>query len=186
MSPVDSPLTGPSGWFAWPLWPPSWDLRWCTPVAGRMGLAFALGLLISLALLAAAARLGMVLVRKFFPGSWPYPWRQGLANLHRPHNQTVVLVLSIGFATFLIMLLYLVHQGLLGQILRAAGNGQPDMVLFDVQGDQKAELADLLQEFGAPCASGRAGGGHAAALDSRQERRPTIERPGATPSRPGP
>ncbi|MDE2757203.1 MAG: ABC transporter permease, partial [Acidobacteriota bacterium] len=111
---------------------------------------FALGLLISLALLAAAARLGMVLIRKFFPGSWPYPWRQGLANLHRPHNQTVVLVLSIGFATFLMMLLYLVHQGLLGQILRAAGSGQPDMVLFDVQGDQKAELADLLQGFGAP------------------------------------
>lgn len=112
--------------------------------------AFALGLLISLALLAAAARLGMVLIRKFFPGSWPYPWRQGLANLHRPHNQTLVLVLSIGFATFLMMLLYLVHQGLLGQILRAGGSGQPDMVLFDVQGDQKAELADLLQGFGAP------------------------------------
>lgn len=118
--------------------------RWTDAVA------FALGLLISLALLAAAARLGMALIRKFFPGSWSYPWRQGLANLHRPHNQTVVLVLSIGFATFLMMLLYLVHQGLLGQILRAAGTGQPDMVLFDVQGDQKAELADLLRGFGAP------------------------------------
>ena len=113
-------------------------------------LAFALGLLISLALLAAAARLGMMLIKKFFPASWPYPWRQGLANLHRPHNQTVVLVLSIGFATFLMMLLYLVHQGLLGQILRAGGSGQPDMVLFDVQEDQKAELTDLLRGFGAP------------------------------------
>ncbi len=118
--------------------------RWTDAVA------FVLGLLISLALLAAAAKLGMMLIRKFFPGSWSYPWRQGLANLHRPHNQTVVLVLSIGFATFLMMLLYLVHQGLLGQILRAAGSGQPDMVLFDVQGDQKAELADLLRGFGAP------------------------------------
>jgi len=118
--------------------------RWLDAVA------FVLGLFILLALLAASARLGMMLIRKFFPGSWPYPWRQGLANLHRPHNQTVVLVLSIGFATFLMMLLYLVHQGLLGQILRAAGSGQPDMVLFDVQGDQKAELSDLLRGFGAP------------------------------------
>lgn len=113
-------------------------------------LFFVLGLLISLALLAAAARLAMVLVRKFFPHSWSYPWRQGLANLHRPHNQTLVLVLSIGFATFLVMLLYLVHQGLLGQIVRAGGSGQPDMVLFDVQGDQKAQLADLLSGFDAP------------------------------------
>ena len=111
---------------------------------------FVLGLLISLALLAAAARLSMALIRRFFPLSWSYPWRQGLANLHRPHNQTLVLVLSIGFATFLVMLLYLVHQGLLGQIMRAGGKGQPDMVLFDVQGDQKAELADLLRGFGAP------------------------------------
>ena len=112
--------------------------------------AFTLGLLISLALLATAARLSMVLIRKFFPGSWPYTWRQGLANLHRPHNQTLVLVLSIGFATFLMMLLYLVHQGLLGEILRAGGGDQPDMVLFDVQRDQKAELAGLLRGFGVP------------------------------------
>lgn len=113
-------------------------------------LSFVLGLLISLALLAAAARLAMVLIRKFFPHSWSYPWRQGLANLHRPHNQTLVLVLSIGFATFLVMLLYLVHQGLLGQIAGAGGSGQPDMVLFDVQGDQKAQLAGLLSGFDAP------------------------------------
>ena len=37
--------------------------RWTDAVA------FALGLLISLALLAGAARLGMALIRKFFPGS---------------------------------------------------------------------------------------------------------------------
>ena len=30
----------------------------------------------------------MRMARKFIPSSWNYEWRQGLANLYRPNNQT--------------------------------------------------------------------------------------------------
>ncbi len=114
------------------------------------GVGFAVGLMICLMLLAGAAKLSLVLIRRYFPSSWTYVWRQGLANLYRPHNQTLVLVLSIGFGTFLMMILYLVHQGLLSQTLRAGSGYQPDMILFDVQGDQKREVIELLHRFDVP------------------------------------
>jgi putative ABC transport system permease protein len=47
------------------------------------------------------------------PARWPYVWRQGLANLHRPANQTVTVVLSLGFGAFLLTTLYLVQHNLL-------------------------------------------------------------------------
>ena len=33
---------------------------------------------------------------------WPYVWRQGLANLYRPANQTATVVLALGFGAFLL------------------------------------------------------------------------------------
>ena len=51
--------------------------------------------------------------RRWLPGGWPYVWRQGLANLHRPSNQTVTVVLAIGFGAFLLGTLFLVQSNLL-------------------------------------------------------------------------
>jgi putative ABC transport system permease protein len=34
------------------------------------------------------------------PNTWPYVWRQGLANLFRPANQTVAVVLALALARF--------------------------------------------------------------------------------------
>ncbi|PSQ95260.1 MAG: permease [Bacteroidetes bacterium SW_9_63_38] len=89
-------------------------------------------------------------VRRFFPTSWSYPWRQGLANLYRPQNQTTVLMLALGLGTFLIVTLFLTQRTLLEQIRVTGGEGRPNLVLFDVQSDQMAGVTNLVESEGLP------------------------------------
>ena len=89
-------------------------------------------------------------VRRFFPTSWSYPWRQGLANLYRPQNQTTVLMLALGLGTFLIVTLFLTQRTLLEQIRVTGGDGRPNLVLFDVQSDQVDGVKDLVESEGLP------------------------------------
>ncbi|RMF53332.1 MAG: FtsX-like permease family protein [Bacteroidetes bacterium] len=115
------------------------------PVVG-VGYAVAIGVVF--ALLAGVARLIIVLVRRFFPAAWPYVWRQGLANLYRPRNQTLVLMLTLGFGTFLLMSLYVSERTLIRQVEIAGGEGQPNLVFFDVQPDQSAGVQSVLEQEG--------------------------------------
>jgi putative ABC transport system permease protein len=87
-------------------------------------------------------------VRRWTPARWPYVWRQGLANLHRPANQTVTVVLSLGFGAFLLTTLFLVQHNLLRQLTLGGGAARPNLVFFDIQPDQQQPLADLLREQG--------------------------------------
>lgn len=89
-------------------------------------------------------------VRRFFPTSWSYPWRQGLANLYRPQNQTTVLMLALGLGTFLIVTLFLTQRTLLEQIRVTGGEGRPNLVLFDVQSDQVDGVRALVESEGLP------------------------------------
>ncbi|MEE9470151.1 MAG: FtsX-like permease family protein [Gemmatimonadota bacterium] len=87
-------------------------------------------------------------VRRWFPSRWPYVWRQGLANLHRPANQTVAVVLSLGFGTFLLSTLFLVQHNLLRD-LRVGGEGQqPNLGFIDIQPDQREGMLELLRAEG--------------------------------------
>jgi putative ABC transport system permease protein len=87
-------------------------------------------------------------MRRWLPASWPYVWRQGLANLHRPANQTVTLVLAIGFGAFLLGTLYLVQHNLLRQLRLTGGPARPNLVLFDIQPDQLAPIQRELHDAG--------------------------------------
>ncbi|MEE8585318.1 MAG: FtsX-like permease family protein [Acidobacteriota bacterium] len=100
------------------------------------GLWFFVGTAAVFGLLTASARLIMWLARRYFPHSWSYVWRQGLANLYRPHNQTVVMILALGLGTFLIATLFLVQDSLLGQMAGVVREDRPNLVFFDIQSDQ--------------------------------------------------
>ena len=113
-------------------------------------LAFVGPLVAVFLLLAAVAKLITVLVKRYFPHSWSYVWRQGLANLHRPNNQTVVLMLALGLGVFLISTLLLIQSSLQQQVVLAAGQDKPNMVLFDIQTDQKKEVIEILHSFRFP------------------------------------
>ena len=110
----------------------------------KLALGFGLGLLAAFAALALVGRLLMVLVRRFFPVGWSYVWRQGLANLFRPQNQTLTLITSIGLGTFLLATLFLTQALLLGRVQLAERGSQANLVLFDIQPEQRAGVEKLL------------------------------------------
>ncbi len=114
------------------------------------GLFFFLGLAVAFGLLVGVAKLIMRTVRRSFPAGWAYVWRQGLANLYRPQNQTLVLMLSLGLGTFLIVTLYLVQSTLLSQAALTAGGNRPNLVFFDIQSDQRDEVREIISASGSP------------------------------------
>ncbi len=115
-----------------------------------VGIGIAFGFGIAFGLLIGASWLIIKTVRRFFPTTWQYVWRQGLANLYRPHNQTVILMLALGLGTFLITTLYIVQHALLAQIAIAGSDNRPNFVLVDVQTDQIEGVSALLRKQSLP------------------------------------
>ncbi len=108
------------------------------------------GLVLAFGVLTGLGYLLMFLVRRFFPVSWSYVWRQSLANLYRPQNQTLILVISIGLGTFLISTMYLTQNLLIRQVALTGSGNQPNMVLFDIQTEQKAGVRQLVDRYKLP------------------------------------
>jgi putative ABC transport system permease protein len=123
-------------------------LAWLQTGSWRLALGFSGGMAAALGVLWLASFALTRAVRRWVPASWPYTWRQGLANLHRPANQTVTVVLALGFGAFLLTTLYLVQHNLLRQLQVGGGPSRPNLVLFDIQPDQLDPLAALLEERG--------------------------------------
>ena len=113
------------------------------------GLAFSASIAGALALLGLAAALLVRLARRRLPSRVAYVWRQGVANLHRPANQTTMVVLAIGFGAFLLSTLFLVQYSLLDELsLTREGRTRPNFVFFDVQADQRAPVEAELRAAG--------------------------------------
>ena len=104
------------------------------------------GIGIALGLLAGTAWGLMWFVRKFFPKKWSFPVRQSIANMYRPQNQTLTLMVSIGLGTMLISTLFLIQQLLIKQVSFAGSGNQPNMILFDIQPSQKDSIALLVAD----------------------------------------
>ncbi len=114
------------------------------------GVGMTIGIVGVVGVLAAGAALLSALARRVVRERWPFVLRQGVANLYRPANQTRAVVLSLGFATFLLCFVYLVQSSLLGE-LRAAGNAaQANMAFFDMQPAAVAGLDSMVQAAHAP------------------------------------
>lgn len=114
------------------------------------GMLFALAIGSVLAVLALAAVALIRGVRRWFPHWLPYLWRQGLANLYRPANQTVTVVLALGFGAFLLSTLYLVQTNLLREFRFGASGPRPNLVLIDIQPEQRNALEAELRTAGYP------------------------------------
>lgn len=119
---------------------PSWEVG--LGFVGMLGVGF--GVLAGLGKVVAWA------ARRFTPKRAPYVWRQGIANLHRPNNRTVLLLLALGLGTFLILTLVLTRSTLLAQIEGSGGSDRPNLLFFDIQDDQIGPLREILDREGAP------------------------------------
>jgi putative ABC transport system permease protein len=106
----------------------------------RQSAAFSGGVAIALLALWGASWLLVRAARRWLPAGWPYVWRQGIANLHRPANQTATVVLAIGFGAFLLGTLFLVQYNLLRTLRITGGPARPNLVMFDIQPDQLPTL----------------------------------------------
>ncbi|MEY3775932.1 MAG: hypothetical protein RLZZ129_2712 [Verrucomicrobiota bacterium] len=115
-----------------------------------LGLGFTGALAAGFAVLAGLAKAVAWAARRWLPRGLPYVVRQGVANLHRPNNRTVLLLLALGLGTFLITTLYLTRTTLLAQIQGTGGAGRPNLLFFDIQDDQIGPLNTLLREAGHP------------------------------------
>lgn len=113
-------------------------------------IVFTIGIIIAFLILSGIAALLMWMVRRFFPASWSYLWRQGLANLYRPNNQTGILIVSIGLGTALICTLFFIQTILLNRVTLSASGNQPNMVLFDIQSAQREKVMALARQQGLP------------------------------------
>jgi putative ABC transport system permease protein len=114
----------------------------------RQGAIFAGGVAVALLVLWGASWIAIRLARRWLPSGWPYPWRQGLANLHRPANQTATVVLAIGFGAFLLGTLFLVQYNLLRILQITGGPERPNLVLFDIQTDQVSDVEAAVRAGG--------------------------------------
>jgi putative ABC transport system permease protein len=106
------------------------------------------GLLVCLLILSGFALLVIRMARKFIPSSWNYEWRQGLANLYRPNNQTSTLLLTFGLGVTLISSLYLTQDLLLGTINFEDEAELPNLAMFDIQYDQNDGVNEIINENG--------------------------------------
>lgn len=116
----------------------------------RDGLGFTAVLGAGFAILSGLAKVVVWAARRWFPRRSPYVVRQGVANLYRPNNRTVLLLLSLGLGTFLMLTLALTRTTLLKEIEFSGGGGRPNLLLFDIQDDQVEGLQRVTAAEGAP------------------------------------
>jgi len=112
----------------------------------KQAIAFTGFVLLAFLVLTGLATFIMWLLRKFLPLSWSYLFRQGFANLYRPNNQTIILLVSIGLGTAFISTLFFIQSILLSRINLSSGGNQPNLILFDIQTTQQKQVTDLTKQ----------------------------------------
>jgi putative ABC transport system permease protein len=111
----------------------------------KNGAIFSGGMAVALLVLWLAALALIRGLRRWFPNRLPYVWRQGLANLYRPANQTVAVVLALGSGAFLLLALALVQRNLLRDLTLDSSTGRSNLVFFDIQPDQIGGMDSILR-----------------------------------------
>ncbi len=93
----------------------------------------------------AVAYLLMRVLRRLPLGRLPFAFRQGLSNIYRPHNQSLMVIVAVGLVTFAIVNHMLVHNSLVGQFEQSQRADRPNLILFDIQSDQRTAVDELAQ-----------------------------------------
>jgi putative ABC transport system permease protein len=108
------------------------------------------GLAVAFLILAGIAKGLTVAARRLVRPTWPYLLRQGVSNLHRPRNQTLLFLLSLGLGTFLLLTVLLSKNLLLQRVSVDKIAGSPNIYLIDVQPDQLEGVAAQVRALGLP------------------------------------
>ncbi len=101
---------------------------------------FTLSCGIAILLLAGISQGLKYLGRKLIQPGWSFVLRQALSNLFRPNNQSTTLISTIGLGTALISTLFFTQDMLLSKVSFNTSDSDPNMILFDIQSPQLAEV----------------------------------------------
>ncbi|NWK57252.1 ABC transporter permease [Verrucomicrobiaceae bacterium N1E253] len=113
---------------------------------GMIALGYTFFLLVSFSVLSLSGFLLRHLAKKCSRPGWPFVLRQGIANLHRPNNQTGIFMVSIGLGVFLIFTL-LLTQNILRQWLDPERmENRPNLFLVDVPPEEEQQVEQLMSQ----------------------------------------
>ncbi|PYS80207.1 MAG: hypothetical protein DMF66_00180, partial [Acidobacteria bacterium] len=110
----------------------------------RVGVFFLAGLGATALVLYVAAWLLIFAVRRV-RGLGSFSLRQAINSMHRPGNQTHVIVMAVGLGAFLVMSVQSLQSNLLAEFERMRGGNLPNMYLIDVQKDQVGGVRELVE-----------------------------------------
>jgi putative ABC transport system permease protein len=116
----------------------------------KRALAMVGGLAVAFLVLVGVARGLMAVTRRVVGKRWPYLIRQGVSNLHRPGNQTLLFLLSMGLGTFLLVTILSAGKLLNDRLSIQQSEDSPNLYLIDVQPDQIAGVEKILKTEGLP------------------------------------
>jgi len=116
----------------------------------KRSLAMVGGMAVAFLALVAVARGLMAVTRRVVGMRWPYLIRQGISNLHRPGNQTLLFLLSLGLGTFLLVTILSAGKLLNNRLTIQESAESPNLYLIDVQPDQVAGVKEVLKADGLP------------------------------------
>ena len=116
----------------------------------RVGLFFLGGLVVAAGALYLAATLLIFLVRRMRPLT-SFSLKQAINSLHRPGNQTRVIVMIVGLGVFVVITVQSLQANFLHELDRGRTGDIPDMFLIDIQTDQRQGVSDMIsQAMGKP------------------------------------
>lgn len=122
---------------------------WIETGRAETSFAYASFLLLGSAALAGTGALLVMLARSLAKVALPFAPRYAIANLRRPDNQTPVLLLTLGLGAFLLTTIDQSEAQLYATIDRATTGVRPNLVFFDVQPDQVADVEKAIANHGA-------------------------------------
>ncbi len=108
--------------------------------------AFFLGGLAATAVLLQLASAALMWIVKRTRHIQSFPVRHAINSLHRPGNQTRVIIMAVGLGAFLVIAVQSLQRNLLLELDPANRGNLPNMYLIDIQKDQKAGVEKLIQD----------------------------------------
>ncbi|HJQ18781.1 MAG TPA: FtsX-like permease family protein [Gemmatimonadaceae bacterium] len=114
----------------------------------QRALAYSLAIAAVILVLWLTALLLALAARRLVRPAVPFVFRQGIANLYRPGNQTRAVILALGFGVFLMSTLYQVQHSLLRQLDVKLDQARANVVFFDIQQNQDAGVEALIRQSG--------------------------------------
>ena len=116
----------------------------------RVGLVFLGGLVVAAGALYVGATLLILLVRRMRPLT-SFALKQAINSLHRPGNQTRIIVMIVGLGVFAVLSVQSLQANFTHELDRGRTGDLPDMFLIDIQTDQRQGVSDLVTEtMGSP------------------------------------